>query len=98
MDSVEVIPKQSTTVPGVDYMTDYDSWLHIQVRAGEYTKGVFGVSRTMYLRQFDRDLKDPKIGTSQTKQQALVISARTSLYYVRYVAPAQSRAVRWCHP
>ena len=33
MDSLEVTPKQTTYAPGVDYMTDYDSWLHIQVRS-----------------------------------------------------------------
>lgn len=31
MDSLEVTPRQTTYVPGVDYMTDYDNWLHIQV-------------------------------------------------------------------
>lgn len=31
MDSLDVTPKQTTFVPGVDYMTDYESWLHIQV-------------------------------------------------------------------
>lgn len=31
MDSIEVVPKQKTAVTGKDYMTDYDSWLHIQV-------------------------------------------------------------------
>ncbi|CAN0146901.1 unnamed protein product [Scytosiphon promiscuus] len=30
MDSLDVVPKQSTFAPGVDYMTDYDSWLDIQ--------------------------------------------------------------------
>lgn len=31
LDSITVTPKQITYVPGVDYMTDYDDWLHIQV-------------------------------------------------------------------
>lgn len=31
MDSIMVTPKQETFAPGVDYMTDYDSWLFIQV-------------------------------------------------------------------
>lgn len=33
MDSIEVVPKQKTAVTGKDYMTDYHSWLHIQVGA-----------------------------------------------------------------
>ena len=35
MDSLNVRPMQTTPVPGVDFMTDYDSWLHIQVWALE---------------------------------------------------------------
>lgn len=31
LDSITVTPKMTTFVPGVDYMTDYDEWLHIQV-------------------------------------------------------------------
>ncbi|CAM9505578.1 unnamed protein product, partial [Laminaria digitata] len=30
LDSITVTPKMTTFVPGVDYMTDYDEWLHIQ--------------------------------------------------------------------
>lgn len=31
LDSISVDPKITTFVSGVDYMTDFDSWLHIQV-------------------------------------------------------------------
>lgn len=31
LDSVTITPRQVTYVSGVDYMTDYDEWLHIQV-------------------------------------------------------------------
>lgn len=31
-DSISIRPKMTTLTPGVDYMTDFDSWLHIQVR------------------------------------------------------------------
>ncbi|CAM9469228.1 unnamed protein product [Sphacelaria rigidula] len=30
MDSITISPKATTFAPGVDYMTDYESWLHIQ--------------------------------------------------------------------
>ena len=31
LDSMVISPRQTTFAPGVDYMTDYDEWLHIQV-------------------------------------------------------------------
>ena len=45
MDSLDVSPMQSTPVPGVDFMTDYDSWLHIQVWALEKKRGELGNER-----------------------------------------------------
>lgn len=30
-DSITITPKQAPFAPGVDYMTDYDEWLRIQV-------------------------------------------------------------------
>ena len=31
LDSITVTPLQTTFAAGVDYMTDYDEWLNIQV-------------------------------------------------------------------
>ena len=31
IDSITVTPKQKTTAPGINYMTDFDEWLYIQV-------------------------------------------------------------------
>lgn len=33
LDSIEVEPKIDTFIPGLDYMTDFDNWLLVQVRA-----------------------------------------------------------------
>ena len=33
LDSITCSPRQTTYVPGVDYMTSYDDWLYIQARA-----------------------------------------------------------------
>ena len=32
IDSITVTPKQKTLAPGINYMTDFDEWLFIQVR------------------------------------------------------------------
>ena len=31
IDSITVTPKQTTTAPGINFMTDFDEWLFIQV-------------------------------------------------------------------
>lgn len=50
--SLQIEQRQETVVPGIDYMTDYNAWLHVQ------NGGVTGKDKVDPIRRYIRNMRD----------------------------------------